>query len=230
MNDFFENSLYAGISLSLISYFLGVTLKKKYKLGIFNPLLISIIITISVLVVADIDYEAYNHSASMLSFFLTPATVCLAIPLYEKLEILKKNVKAVIVGILSGVITSLATVYALSKIMGLDKREYVTMLPKSITTAIGMDLSKELGGYVTITVTVIVITGVLGNITGEFLCRLFGIKESLSKGLALGTSAHAIGTSKAMEIDELAGAMGGLSIAVAGFMTVLLANFFAWIY
>ena len=158
---------------------------------------------------------------------MTPSTVCLAIPLYEEWELLKSNAKAVILGISSGVITSLATVFVLAKLMGLSHADYVTLLPKSITTAIGMGVSEELGGYVTITVAVIVITGVLGNIFGELICKIFRIQEPISKGLALGTAAHAIGTAKAMEIGEIEGAMSSLSIAVAGILTVILATVFA---
>ena len=227
MNDFFRESLFAGVTLSLLSYFIGSVLKKKFKLGIFNPLLISIIITIIVLAVSGVDYDVYNQGARYLSWFLTPATVCLAIPLYEQWSLLKKNYKAVVVGIASGVLTSLTTVLVLSKIMNLSHAEYVTLLPKSITTAIGMGVSEELGGYVTITVAVIVVTGVLGNIFGELICKIFRIKEPIAKGLALGSAAHAIGTAKAMEMGEIEGAMSSLSIAVAGILTVVLSSVFA---
>ena len=227
MNDFFRESLFAGVTLSLLSYFIGSVLKKKFKLGIFNPLLISIIITIIVLAVSGVDYDVYNQGARYLSWFLTPATVCLAIPLYEQWSLLKKNYKAVVVGIASGVLTSLTTVLVLSKLMNLSHAEYVTLLPKSITTAIGMGVSEELGGYVTITVAVIVVTGVLGNIFGELICKIFRIKEPIAKGLALGSAAHAIGTAKAMEMGEIEGAMSSLSIAVAGILTVALSSLFA---
>ena len=222
-----NESLFAGVTLSLLSYFIGSVLKKKFKLGIFNPLLISIIITIIVLAVSGVDYDVYNQGARYLSWFLTPATVCLAIPLYEQWSLLKKNYKAVVVGIASGVLTSLTTVLVLSKIMNLSHAEYVTLLPKSITTAIGMGVSEELGGYVTITVAVIVVTGVLGNIFGELICKIFRIKEPIAKGLALGSAAHAIGTAKAMEMGEIEGAMSSLSIAVAGILTVVLSSVFA---
>jgi predicted murein hydrolase (TIGR00659 family) len=227
MNDLFLTSSYAGVVISLIAYMVGVCLKKKFKLGIFNPLLVSIVLTIAVLLVAKIDYDTYNVSAKYLSWLLTPATVCLAVPLYEQLELLKQNWKAVILGILSGVLTSLTTVFILSIIMGLNHTEYVTLLPKSITTAIGMGVSEELGGYVTITVAVIVITGVLGNIFAELICKVFRINEPIAKGLAIGTASHAIGTAKAMEMGEIEGAMSSLSIAVAGILTVVFASVFA---
>lgn len=227
MNDFFRESLFAGVTLSLVAYLLGSLLKKKFKLGIFNPLLISIIFTILVLVGTSVDYEAYNQGARYLSWFLTPATVCLAIPLYEQWQLLKKNFKAVISGIAAGVLTSLFTVFLLAKIMHLSHAEYVTLLPKSITTAIGMGVSEELGGYVTITVAVIVVTGVLGNIFGELICKIFRIKEPIAKGLAIGSAAHAIGTAKAMEMGEIEGAMSSLSIAVAGILTVVFSSVFA---
>lgn len=223
MHDFFENSLFAGVTLSLISYLIGSILKKKFKLGIFNPLLISIVVTILVLVVSKV----YNEGAKYLSWLLTPATVCLAIPLYEQWELLKHNCKAVMAGLVAGVVTSLCTVFVLSKIMGLTHEEYVTMLPKSITTAIGMGVSEELGGYVTITVAVIIVTGVLGNIFGELVCKIFRITEPISKGLAFGSASHAIGTAKAIEIGEVEGAMSSLAIAVSGILTVVLSSLFA---
>lgn len=227
MREFFETSLFAGVSLSLIAYLIGMALKKRFKLSIFNPLLISILISILVLVVSDIDYEVYNEGAKYLSWLLTPATVCLAIPLYEQWELLKKNMWAVLLGLLAGAVTSLVTILVLAKLFGMSHEEYVTMLPKSITTAIGMGVSEELGGYVTITVAVIVITGVLGNMFGELVCRLFRITEPISKGLAYGASAHAIGTAKAIEIGKVEGAMSGLAIGVSGILTVILAPVFA---
>ena len=228
MNSFFLDSAFAGVAISLIAYMAGTFLKKKLKLGLFNPLLISIIVTMVVLIIGKVDYESYNAGAKYLSWLLTPATVCLAIPLYEQWQLLKDNFKAVLFGIVSGVITSLATVFVLAKLMGLTHEEYVTLLPKSITTAIGMGVSDELGGYVTITVAVIIITGVLGNIFGELICRLFRITEPISKGLALGSASHAIGTAKAMELGEVEGAMSSLAIAVAGVLTVIGATIFSY--
>jgi predicted murein hydrolase (TIGR00659 family) len=205
----------------------GVQLKKKFKIGIFNPLLISIAVTIIILLATKVEFDTYKQGAKYLSWFLTPATVCLAIPLYEQLEILKKHWKAVIAGIVSGVITNMVTVLILALLFKLNHQEYVTLLPKSITTAIGMGVSEELGGYVTITVAVIVITGVIGNMLAEFLCKIFRIEEPMAKGLAIGTSAHAMGTAKAMEMGEVEGAMSSLSIAVAGILTVGAATIFA---
>ena len=227
MNEFFANAAFAGVSVSLISYMIGVYLKKKLNVGLFNPLLISIAVTIIFLVLAHIDYNAYNEGARYLSWLLTPATVCLAIPLYEEFELLKSNVRAVMCGIISGVLTSLITILVLALFFGLTHEEYVTLLPKSITTSIGMGVSEELGGYVTITVAVIIITGVIGNILAEFICKIFRIEEPIAKGIAIGSAAHAIGTAKAMEIGEVEGAMSSLSIAVAGILTVVGASVFA---
>ncbi|MDE7424000.1 MAG: LrgB family protein [Lachnospiraceae bacterium] len=227
MNDFFTTSVYAGVVVSLLAYMLGVYLRKKFAIAILNPLLVSVVVTILVLVIGKVDYDIYYEGAKYISWFLTPATVCLAIPLYEQLTLLKKNLKAVIIGITSGVLASLLTVFLLSLLMGLSHKEYVTLLPKSITTAIGMGVSEELGGYVTITVAVIVITGVLGNILAEPVCKLFRITEPIAKGVAIGSSSHAIGTAKAMEMGEIEGAMSSLSIAVAGILTVIGASIFS---
>jgi predicted murein hydrolase (TIGR00659 family) len=227
MNELLINSSYAGVAISLVTYMVGVQLKKKFKIGIFNPLLISIAVTIIILLATKVEFDTYKQGAKYLSWFLTPATVCLAIPLYEQLEILKKHWKAVIAGIVSGVITNMVTVLILALLFKLNHQEYTTLLPKSITTAIGMGVSEELGGYVTITVAVIVITGVIGNMLAEFLCKIFRIEEPMARGLAIGTSAHAMGTAKAMEMGEVEGAMSSLSIAVAGILTVGAATIFA---
>lgn len=227
MNEFFSTSVFAGVTISLVSYAMGAYIKKRFSVAILNPLLISIVVTIIVLTAGGIEYDVYYEGAKYLSWFLTPATVCLAIPLYEQITLLKKNFKAVMIGITSGVLTSLVTIFVLSFIMGLSHKEYVTLLPKSITTAIGMGVSEELGGYVTITVAVIVITGVLGNMLAEPICKLFRINDSIAKGVAIGSSAHAIGTAKAMEIGEIEGAMSSLSIAVAGIITVIGASIFS---
>lgn len=227
MKELLCNSTYFGVLISLIGYGLGIVLKRKFKHTIFNPLLISIIFVIGALLVLGVDYESYNNSAKYLSYLLTPATVCLAIPLYQQLEMLKGNYKAILGGIVSGALASFISVFALAKLFSLTHEQYVTLLPKSITTAIGMGVSQELGGIVTITVAVIIITGVLGNIMAEFVCKLFRIEEPVAKGIALGTSSHAIGTVKAMELGEVEGAMSSLAIAVTGLVTVLGASFFA---
>lgn len=227
MSELFANSVFFGVFISLFSYGIGTFLKKKFKLVIFNPLLISVIITIAVLLILDIDYEKYSAGAKYISYLLTPATICLAVPLYEQFELLKKNYKAVLIGIAGGVVTSLVSVLLLVLLFNLGHSSYITLLPKSITTAIGIAVSEELGGYVAITAAVIIITGILGNILAESICKLFHITDSVAKGVAIGTSSHAIGTTKAMELGEIEGAMSSLSIVVAGLLTVIGAGIFS---
>ena len=227
MKEFLVDSVFFGAVLSFLAYEIGLLLKKRFRLAVLNPLLIGILCVMGSLAVLDIDYQQYNEGAQYISYLLTPATVCLAIPLYEQLTLLKKNFKAVAAGIFSGTLASLGSVYLLAQIFGLDREQYVTLLPKSITTAIGMGVSQELGGVVTITVAVIIITGILGNVIAEGVCRIFRIQEPIAKGLALGTASHAIGTAKAMEMGPVEGAMSSLAIAVAGLLTVLGASVFA---
>ena len=210
MINFIENSLFFGAALSLAGYEVGLLLKKKFKMALFNPLLIAILCVMGMLQLMQVDYKTYNAGGQYISYLLTPATVCLAVPLYRQLTLLRKNLKAVVIGIVSGVLASMVS----AKLFGLSHSEYVTLLPKSITTAIGMGVSEELGGLVTITVAVIIITGVLGNVIAEAVLKVAKIEEPIAKGLALGTSAHAIGTSKAMELGPVEGAMSSLAIAV----------------
>ena len=230
MIDILNNSMFFGVLVSILAYEVGVLLKKKFKFALLNPLLISIVIIILILVGFHIDYDTYNDGAQLLSYLLTPATVCLAIPLYEQMELLKKNWKAIMGGIISGVLTSAVCILVLCLIFHLEHDMFVTLLPKSITTAIGMGVSEELGGLVTITVAVSIVTGVIGNVIGEAVCKLFRIYEPIAKGLALGTSSHAIGTAKALEMGEVEGAMSSLAIAVAGLLTVIGASVFAGFY
>lgn len=231
MKEIFCDSLFFGVGISIGTYIIGTAIKRRWNFFLFNPLLVAITMTIAILLVTDIDYQSYNYGAKYISYLLTPATVALAIPLYEQVMLLKKNFSAIMIGIASGVVSSALTILGMSILFGLNHTEYVTLLPKSITTAIGIGLSAELDGYVAITVTSIIMTGLIGNIAGVALCKLLGIKDPVAKGVAIGTATHVMGTSKAMETGEIEGAMSSLSVAVAGFMTVgaalLFKNFIA---
>lgn len=222
MNELLGTSLYFGMAVSVGSYLAAVWLRKKTGWAVLNPLLVSSLLVLAFLALFHIDYQVYDNGAKYLSYLLTPATVCLAVPLYKQLELLKKYFSAVIGAICSGVAASAVSVYILVKIFGLGHQHYVTLLPKSITTAIGMGVSEEAGGIVTLTVISIIITGVVGSVIAEAVFHVLKITHPVAKGLALGTSAHAVGTSKALELGEVEGAMSSLSIAVAGLMTVIL--------
>ena len=204
MSNLFSESVFFGVFVSLTAYFIGALLKKKFRLGIFNPLLISIIVTIAVLLIFKVDYKTYNEGAKYISYLLTPATVCLAVPLYEQFEQLKKNWKAVFSGIISGMLTSLCCIFLFAVVFDFDHQTYVT-------------------------VAVIIITGVLGNILADFVYKLFRIKDPIAKGVGLGSASHAIGTAKAMELGEVEGAMSSLSIVISGILTVLGANLFSYL-
>lgn len=230
MNEFFEESVFFGVFISLFMYEIGVLIRKKWNVAVFNPLLIAIVLIILFLLVTGVEYNSYESGARYLSWFLTPATVALAVPLYEQLAPLKRNWRAISAGILAGALTSALCVLVLSVLFGLTHEQYVTLLPKSITTAIGMGLSEELGGTASITVSVIVVTGVIGNMAAESVCRLFRITEPVAKGIGIGSSSHAMGTAKAMEIGELEGAMSSLSIGVSGLLTVAVSILFAKFY
>ena len=227
MSNFLSNSIFFGVLLCLLAYLVVVFLRQKTKIAAFNPLLISIIIVIFVLVMFNIKFEDFYKGSKYISFLLTPATVALAIPLYSKLTLLKSNFKAIMSGLIAGVLTSLISIFVMSLLFGLSHENYVSMLPKSITTAIGIGVSEELGGISTITTAVIIVTGVFGNVSADIVYKVFNIKNPIAKGIGLGSSAHAIGTSKALEMGETEGAMSSLSIAVAGIITVIFASFFA---
>lgn len=227
MNEFAAASVFFGVFVTLAAYLIGLKIREKTGLALMNPLLISVVLVMLLLSALDIDYAAYNQSARLVGSLLTPATICLAVPLYEQLHLLRRHKGAILSGVLAGVLTSLVCVLALAVLFHLDHASYVTLLPKSITTAIGMGVSEELGGHVSITVAVIIITGILGNMIAESVCKAFHITEPIARGVAIGTSSHAIGTAKAMEMGDVEGAMSSLSIVVAGVLTVAGASLFS---
>ena len=214
------DSSYLYVLVTFIAYEIGLIVKKKTGL---NALLVAILLVGAFVLVLGIDVSTYQAKTTYISYFLTPATICLAIPLYEQMELLKKNLKAILIGIISGVITSLSSITILSLLFKLSHQELVSLLPKSITTAIGMGVSEELGGLVSLTVGAIIMTGVLGAVIAPFVLKLFHITHPIAKGIGIGSAAHAIGTSKAMELGEVEGAMSSLSIVISGLLTVILA-------
>lgn len=216
-----------GVLLTIGAFALGTFLNRKTRKAWLNPLLLGSIFVIVFLSVFGIPYAEYTASALPVSYLLLPATVSLAVPLYEKWELLRRNLAAILAGILTGTLTSLGSITAIAWLLNLQRHHAVSLLPKSVTTAIGMDVAAELGGVAALSGAVIVLTGIVGNVLAESVCRLFRITDPMSRGIAIGTSSHAIGTSKALELGKVEGAMSGLAIAVAGVLTAFLAPLFA---
>ena len=227
MHEFLAESVYMGVMLTIGTYCIGIWLKKKTGWTLLNPLLVSIVLSICFLYATGTTYESYSEGASTISYLLTPATVCLAVPLYEQIEHLKRYYHAVTLGIVAGVLSSMLSILGMVLLLGMDHQAYVTLLPKSITTAIGMSVSEELGGNVPVTILVIVLTGITGNIFAEKFLRLIKVKEPIAKGIAIGSASHVIGTSKAMEMGQTEGAMSSLAIVTSGVLTVIMASVFA---
>ena len=230
MQELATESVFFGAVISLLCYEVGLACKKRVKSPLINTLLIAIALVSLFLAVFGIDYATYYDGAKYISYLLTPATVSLAVPLYRQFALLKKERAAIFAGLLSGVISGLTSILLCAKLLRLDYEMYVTLLPKSITTAIGMELSDKMGGIVTITVMAIAITGILGNMMAETILKLFRITEPVAKGLAIGCASHAMGTARAMEIGEVEGAMSSLSIVVTGLLTVIGVSVFAGLY
>ena len=214
-----------GIIISILAYEIGLLIYRKTKLTIFNPLLIAIILVIGFLMTFDIDLETYNLGGGFILVFLGPATVILAVPLYNKLEILKKSYKEILIGVTLGATSSVISVVFLSKLLNVDEKVLLSLVPKSITTPVGIELSKQFGAIPSITIAAIIITGIFGAVLIPSLCKLFKLTDKLAIGIAIGTSAHALGTTKAMEMGEIEGAMSGLAIGLAAVVTVLVAPF-----
>jgi len=211
-----------GIILSLLAFEIGHFIYNKTKISIFNPLLIAITLVIAFLLKFNISLEDYNKGAQLISFFLAPATIVLAVPLYKKINLLKANALPILIGITLGSLSGIISVLALSKLFKIDKSIAASLVPKSITTPIGIEVSKQLGGIPAITVAAIIITGIIGAIIAPYVCRFLKIKNKIAIGIAIGTSSHALGTTKAVELGEIEGAMSSLSIGIAGIIIVFL--------
>lgn len=227
MAEFLASSAVWGVALTIGAFALGAFINRKTGKAWCNPLLLGSIFVILLLSLMKIPYYEYKTSASPLSYLLLPATVSLAIPLYEKWELLKSNLIAILVGILAGVLTSLGSITTLALLLKLDAVQAVTLLPKSVTTAIGMDIANTLGGIPSLAGAVIILTGITGNLTARWLCKALKITDPIAKGIGIGTASHAIGTAKALELGKVEGAMSSLAVALAGVITAFLAPIFA---
>lgn len=227
MTEFLSSSTVWGVALTIGAFALGTLINRKTGKAWCNPLLLGGIFVILLLSLLKIPYPEYKTSAAPVSYLLLPATVSLAIPLYEKWEVLKNNGIAIFAGILAGVLTSLCSIATLTFLLRLDPVQAATLLPKSVTTAIGMDVAEALGGLPSLAGAVIILTGITGNMTAGWLCRVLKITDPIAKGVAIGSASHAIGTAKALEMGQTEGAMSSLSVALAGVITALLAPVFA---
>ena len=221
MTEFLQSLTLFPLLLTLGSYQAGVFLQKKTKSPLCNPLLIATLLSIGVLLLTDFDLQLYQSGNSWITWLLTPATVSLAVPLYVQLKVFKDELGAVLAGVAAGTATSLAFIAIVCGLLGLDRVLTVSMLPKSITTAIGLILSEEAGGIPALTSAAIVITGILGNLTGSFLCKVLKITDPIAQGVGFGTASHVIGASRATQIEPLAGAGSSLALAVAGILTAV---------
>lgn len=222
MPEFFGSLQLFALVVTLGAYQIGLWCKKKWHSPLCNPLLIATILVMGLLLITKIPNTHYQAGASLFGWLLTPATVCLALPLYRQVKVLKKSLPAILVGVTAGTITSLVSVFLLAKVFGLDKTLTISLLPKSVTTAMGMVLSELSGGVASITAAAIIITGILGSLFGSVLCKLLKLNDPISQGVAFGTATHVIGTSRATELGEMQGAVSSLSLAVAGLLTTVL--------
>lgn len=210
------------VVLTLFAYQMGVLCQRKWKLPIFNPILIGMILVILTLKVSGLGTGAYQSGVKLISWLMTPATVCLAVPMYEQIQALRKNLKAILAGVVAGALSCLTVLLVFSLLLGFDRNLTVSILPKGITAAIGVSLTELFNGTPSITTLGISVTGICGNMFGTAFCRLFRITDPIAQGVAFGTGAHVIGTAKASELSPLSGAVSSLSLVVAGLMTAVL--------
>lgn len=222
MAEFLEGlSLFPAV-LTIGAYQIGLLCRKKWDHPLVNPLLIAVVLIIGVLLATGMSNDVYQQNAAGLSWLLTPVTVCLAVPLYEQTRVLKKNLPAIAAGIAAGAVTSLVSVLLICRFLGLDDTMTVSLLPKSATSAMSMVLSDQNGGIGTLTAAVSILSGIVGSLTGQWICKLLKITDPIAQGVAFGTAAHVVGTAKANELGQLQGAVSSLSLAIAGIMTAIL--------
>lgn len=220
MSDLLKSPFF-GILLSLVMYSIGVLINKKVKSPITNPLLLAMALTIIFLKITKISYGDFNVGGQYITFLIAPATVAIIINLYKNFDLFIKNFVPVMAGVIAGVFTSVLSVYIMSKLLGLDDVIRTSIVPKSLTTAIGIAISGEYGGIQAITIVCMVITGIGGAVVAPIVMKLVNVTDPVAQGVGIGTSSHAAGTSKAIQMGEVQGAMSGLSIALAGFVSVL---------
>lgn len=220
MSELFASPFF-GISLSIVAFWVGTRIQKKTGLVACNPLIIAIVLVIGVLLVFRIPYEDYNQGGSLINLFLAPATACLAVSIYTRVELLKKNWLPILVGCAVGSLTSMGSVYVLCRLFRLDEAVTVSLIPKSVTTPIAVSISGSRSGIRAITVVAVIFTGILGSMLAPLLIRLFRVTDPVAAGLSIGACSHAIGTSRALQLGETEGAMSGLAIGVCGILTVL---------
>lgn len=224
MNEL-TSSPYFGIILSIFAFELGIKINKKLKTPIANPLLIAILMIIAVLQVFRIPIENYNNGGEIITMFLAPATAALGISIYSQLEVLKKNWLPIVAGTAVGAAVSMCSVFVLCKLFRLDETLTASLLPKSVTTPIAIEVSSQLGGMIPVTVAAVIITGIAGAILAPLMIKVFHIKEPIAAGVAIGACSHAMGTTKALELGQIQGAMSGIAIGITGVMTVIYALF-----
>lgn len=222
INELLSESLFFGMILSLLAYKIGFEIQKKWKKVFLNPLLIAIVIIIAFLLITGISYETYQYGAKYLSYFLTPVTVCLAVPLYKQMEILRKNTTAILISIVIGCLVHAGVLIAVALICKMDQQLLFSVMSKSVTTAIALGVTGEIGGIQGITVIGVMVAGISGAVLGPSILKWFHITEPVAQGLAMGSASHAIGTSKAIEIGEIQAAMSSLAIVVTGILTVVI--------
>ena len=207
--------------LTFGTYRIGLALQKKAKSAIANPILISVVLILLFMAVTGLPNADYQAGMAKFSWLLTPATVCLAIPMYEQLQLLRKNLPAIVAGVAAGAVSCLAMVLLFGLLFRFDPALTASLLPKSVTSAIGVPLCEMAGGIASVTTTVIVITGIVANILGTLCCKLFRLTDPIAQGVAFGTSGHVIGTAKASELSQLTGAVSSLSLVTAGLLTAI---------
>jgi len=221
MAELMEHHIFP-LLLTLAAFRIGQLCQTKWKNPLFNPTLIAAVLVILFLLMTGMDLGAYKSGVSFISWLMTPATIALAIPMYEQFQALKKNLKAIVAGVTAGAASCLIMMMVFGLLLGFERTLVISLMPKSVTTAIGVSLSEMFGGTGAVTTAAIVVTGIFANMMGVSFCKLFRITHPVAQGVAFGTAGHVIGTAKASELDPLIGAVSSLSLVVAGLLTAVL--------
>ena len=224
MNGIFQNELVI-VTFTIIIYWLAQKLQARTGFILLNPILITILIIIAFLMIFNIDYQTYHNGSKYIDFLLKPAVVALGVPLYKQLKVIKKQALNIVISQLAGCITGIVSVVLIAKLMGASKEIIFSLAPKSVTTPIAIEVSRSIGGIAPLTASVVIVVGIFGAVFGYSILKLTGVRNPMAQSLSMGNAAHAIGTSKSMEISPVFGAMSSIGLIVDGIFTAILAPY-----
>lgn len=219
--SYLENKYFL-IALTFVVYVTAQIIQKRTGMSFLNPILVTIAVLICILMSAGVDYQTYAAGGDYIDFWLKSAVVALGVPLYRQLEAIKKQLLPILLAELAGCIAGVVSVVVVAQLLGASKEVILSLAPKSVTTPIAMEIAQTVGGIPALTAAVVVCTGIFGGMAGFKMMKYSRVKSPIAQGLSMGTAAHAVGTSAAMDVGYRYGAFSSLGLTLNGLFTALL--------